>query len=179
MELQVQSSEQCTRFAHGDLDAFEELFYQYQREVYGWVLRVVRDRAAAEDLTIEVFWRIYRARASFNPARSFGAWARRIATNVAVDYLKNTPAEVALLEDCTSAEESDITTRQEVRDVLERIFRQLPIKLQVVARLALIEELPYREISEALGISEGAVKLRIFRATRILRKRLKEAGIEP
>lgn len=179
MELQTQSPDQCERFTQGEIDAFEELFRQHQNEVYRWLLRVVRNRAAAEDLTIEVFWRIYRARARFDPTRSFGAWARRIASNAAMDYLKRTPAEVPLLEDCGSSLEMETAARREMHDVIEQVFRQLPAKLQLTARLALIEELPYREIAEALGISEGAVKLRVFRATRILRKKLKQAGIEP
>jgi DNA-directed RNA polymerase specialized sigma24 family protein len=55
----------------------------------------------------------------------------------------------------------------------------LPAKLQVAATLALIEELPYDEIAGALGTSVGAVKLRVFRAVRILRKRLSQAGVGP
>src|SRR2546428_6331819 len=51
------------RFAQGELEAFETLFRQFQGQVYGWILRIVRDTGAAEDLTVETFWRIYRARA--------------------------------------------------------------------------------------------------------------------
>jgi RNA polymerase sigma-70 factor (ECF subfamily) len=77
-------SEVLRQFCHGDLDAFETLFHQHQTEVYGWIVRIVRDPAIAEDLTIETFWRIYRAHARFDPERCFGAWARRIATNAAL-----------------------------------------------------------------------------------------------
>src|SRR6516164_5996794 len=75
------------RFTRGDVQAFEALFREYQGEVYGWIIRIVHDSGAAEDLTIETFWRIYRARARFDPCRSFGAWARRIATNLALEHL--------------------------------------------------------------------------------------------
>ena len=73
------------RFTRGDIQAFEALFREYQGEVYGWIIRIVHDSGAAEDLTIETFWRIYRARARFDATRSFGAWARRIAINLALD----------------------------------------------------------------------------------------------
>ena len=63
------------RFARGDLDAFEALFHQHQSVVYSWILRIVRNRSAAEDLTVETFWRIYRAYARFDPKRPFEAWA--------------------------------------------------------------------------------------------------------
>ena len=72
------------RFARGDLDAFESLFRQYQSLVFGWVLRIVRNRASAEELTLETFWRMYRARARFDVSRgNCAGWLRRIATNVA------------------------------------------------------------------------------------------------
>jgi len=51
------------RFAHGELEAFETLFRQFQRQVHGWIVRLVRDTAVAEDLTVETFWRAYRAHA--------------------------------------------------------------------------------------------------------------------
>src|SRR5882672_7092714 len=74
-------------FVDGDEAAFEALFREYQREVYGWIVRLVRDPSAAEELTIETFWRIHRSRARFDPSRNFGAWARRVAINVAIDHL--------------------------------------------------------------------------------------------
>src|SRR5215813_10824143 len=77
------------RFSAGDLEAFEALFRRFERDVYQWILRIVRDRAAAEELTVETFWRIYRARSRFDPTRNFGAWCRRIATNLALGHLKS------------------------------------------------------------------------------------------
>src|SRR5205807_7461351 len=76
------------RFAAGDLEAFEALFREHHKEVYAWIVRIVRDHGIAEDLTVETFWRIYRARDRFDPAGNFHAWARRIATNAALDHLR-------------------------------------------------------------------------------------------
>src|SRR6266851_9285919 len=73
MPVLEQPTDVLRQFSHGDLDAFEALFRRHQSEVYGWIVRIVRDPAAAEDLTVETFWRIYRARARFDPTRSFGA----------------------------------------------------------------------------------------------------------
>src|ERR1039457_6662552 len=88
-------------FQQGDADAFEALFRQHQRAVYGWILRIVRNPAAAEDLTVESFWRIHQAHARFEPARGFEGWARRIATHAALDWLRAQRAESALsLEAC-------------------------------------------------------------------------------
>lgn len=167
------------RFARGELDAFEALFRQFQGEVYRWIVRIVRDAGMAEDLTVEAFWRIYRARARFDPSRSFGAWARRVATNVAIDHLKSVRPQVSLSREPSRGPQPDPVEQWEIRGLIQRAFRRLPARLQVAATLALVEERPYEEIAEALGISVAAVKLRVFRATRKLRRELKRSGIEP
>lgn len=167
-----QPPELLQQFAHGDLDAFESLFRQFQGEVFRWIVRLVRDPGIAEDLTIETFWRIHRARARFDPARSFGAWARRIATNVALDYLKRTRPEVTLPDDLPAAAIPDPGIQQDVRKRVRQAFRELPAKLRIAATLALIEQEQYQDIADSLGISLGAVKLRVFRAVRLLRKKL-------
>src|SRR5713226_536421 len=167
------------RFAQGDLEAFEALFRQFQGEVYGWIVRIVRDRGIAEDLTVETFWRIHRAHARFNPEGNFGAWARRIATNAALDHVKNARREVALPEDLSQGAPPDPAVRRDTRERIARAFGQLPARLQVAATLALVEEEPYDEIAAALGISVGAVKSRVFRAVRLLREKLRRLGVEP
>ncbi|MFY9559781.1 MAG: sigma-70 family RNA polymerase sigma factor [Terriglobales bacterium] len=179
MPVLEQPSDVLRQFCHGDLDAFEVLFRRHQSEVYGWIVRIVRDPAAAEDLTVETFWRIYRAHARFDPSRSFGAWSRRIATNAALDHLRSPWPETDLRNDPPSPPLPDPGISEEIRRKTARAFRRLPPKLQVAATLALIEEQPYKEIAEALGISTGAVKLRVFRALRLLRKELQQQGIEP
>jgi RNA polymerase sigma factor (sigma-70 family) len=179
MPVLEQPSDVLRQFCHGDLDAFEALFRSHQSEVYGWIVRAVRDPAAAEDLTVETFWRIHRAHARFDPTRSFGAWARRIATNAALDHLKSARHETDLPDDLPSPPLPDPGISDELRQKMARAFRRLPPELQVAATLALIEEQPYQEIADALGVSTGAVKLRVFRARRFLRKELKRQGIEP
>jgi len=78
-----QSEEQVLlQFRAGSEVAFEALFRRYQREVYGWIVRIVRDRGVAEDLTIETFFRIHCAHARFEPARGFGPWAHRHARRI-------------------------------------------------------------------------------------------------
>src|SRR3989442_3180672 len=99
--------ERLERFAQGDIEAFESLFRQFQAPVYSWILRIVRNSASAEDLTVETFWRIYRSRGRFDPQRSFEAWARRIATNVALDHLRSARPEVELASDLSNGPTPD------------------------------------------------------------------------
>jgi len=167
------------RFARGELEAFEELFRRFQGDVYRWIVRIVRDASAAEELTVETFWRIYRAHARFDPRGNFGGWARRIATNLALDHLRKTRSEVELPENLSDEPLPDPAVQREVRERVARAFRQLPAKLRVVATLALVEERSYEEIAAALGISVGAVKSRVFRAARKLREKLTRMGVEP
>lgn len=171
--------ELLAQFARGNLEAFEALFHQFQQEVYAWIIRIVRDRGVAEDLTVETFWRIYKAHARFDPNRSFHPWAQRIATNVALDYLKHVRPEVELVESMAREEPPDPALRRDVQERIARAFKRLPARLRVAATLALVEERPYAEIAEALGISVGGVKSRIFRAVRRLREELKAQGVEP
>jgi len=158
------------RFAAGDVEAFETLFRQYQGEVYGWIVRIVRNPAAAEDLTVETFWRVYRAHARFRPDGSFGAWARRIATNAAYDHLRRSRHELQLRDDYADSEHPDPAVRREAGQRIARAFGELPVRLRAAATLALIEEEPYERIAEGLGISVGGVKSRVWRAVRLLRK---------
>jgi RNA polymerase sigma-70 factor (ECF subfamily) len=166
------------RFAAGDLEAFEVLFRQHQSQVYAWIVRIVRDSGIAEDLTVETFWRIYRSRARFDPAGSFGAWAYRIATNAALDHLRKTRRETELPADLAAKSEPDRAVQHETRDRIRKAFAQLPPKYRLVATLALIEDEPYEKIAAAAGISASLVKVQVFRAVRMLRKQLASLGIK-
>lgn len=171
------------RFAAGEVDAFETVFRQYQSEVYRWIVRLVRNPGVAEELTVETFWRIYRNRNRFDPRRSFGPWARRIATRVSIDYLRSpdhresTPELLQPAPERSTAQDTVLQT--EVRDQIASAFFSLPAKLRVAASLALIEERPYQEIGDALDISLSAVKMRVGRAVALLRKSLEKMGIKP
>lgn len=166
-------------FRQGDPDAFEAIFRFHQRAVYSWILRLVRNPAEAEDLTVETFWRIYCARARFDPARGFEPWARRIATHAALDWLRAQRTEAELPADCAAPLAADPGVRAEIRQRIAQAFARLPARLRIAAILAVVEEQPHKEIAEALGISVAAVKVRVFRALRLLRKDLEHQGITP
>ncbi len=173
----------CDLFRQGDVDAFELLFRHHQRAVFGWTLRIVRNPTVAEELVVETFWRIYRARARFDAAREFAPWARRIATRVALDWLRAQRPETELndevLTSLPTGTEANPAVAAEIRQKTAQAFARLPRKLRAAAVLAVIEEQSHKEVAEALGISVTAVKLRVFRALRLLRKDLERQGITP
>jgi RNA polymerase sigma-70 factor (ECF subfamily) len=163
------------------VDAFEALFRNHQRAVYGWVLRIVRDPGAAEDVTVEAFWRMHQAHARFDSSRGFEPWARRIATHAAVDWLRRQKPESGMAsemwESVAAPDAGDAAVAAEIRRKTALAFSRLPAKLRVAAVLAVVEERPHKEVAEAIGITVAAVKLRVFRAIRLLRKDLHEQGI--
>jgi RNA polymerase sigma-70 factor (ECF subfamily) len=180
------ASDVLNQFKLGDTDAFESLFRQHQRTVYGWTLRITRDPAAAEELTVESFWRMYRAHARFDPAQEFEGWARRIATRAALDWLRakrarRTENELSteVCAEVAAPAEADAAVTAEIRRNTALAFERLPPKLRMAATLAVIEEQPQKDVAAALGISVTAVKVRVFRALRLLRKDLQRQGITP
>jgi RNA polymerase sigma-70 factor (ECF subfamily) len=183
VEDERESQKNLFAFRHGDPEnfeaAFETLFRQHQHAVYGWILRIVRNPATAEDLTVETFWRIHRAHARFEPSRGFEGWARRIATHAALDWLRTRRTECELPVDLPAPAIADPAITEEIRRKTALAFERLPPKLRIAAVLAVVEELPQKEVAEALGISVAAVKLRVFRALRLLRKGLERQGIRP
>ena len=185
--MEIGASDVLSLFRAGSLEtsetAFETLFRLHQRSVYGWILRIVRDPAAAEDLTVETFWRIHQARARFDPELGFEGWARRIATRAALDWLRARRPQRELSPETWSELAApamgDPAINAEIRARTAQAFGRLPPKLRVAATLAVVEELPQKEVAAALGISVTAVKLRVFRALRLLRTDLKKQGITP
>jgi RNA polymerase sigma factor (sigma-70 family) len=181
--MRNEATDVLSLFQQGDLDAFESLFRTHQHLVYAWVLRIVRNRETAEELTVETFWRIYRAHARFEPGRGFEGWARRIATRAALDWLRSTRTQNALSAelrtDPAARASVDPVFAAEIRQKTSSAFARLPPKLRIAVVLAVVEGQRHKEIAEALGISIAAVKLRVFRALRLLRKDLEEQGIRP
>jgi RNA polymerase sigma-70 factor, ECF subfamily len=164
------------RFVRGDEDAFEAVFRLFERDVYRWVLRIVRDPVAAEDAVVDAFWRAYRARAHFDASRSFGAWMRRIATNAALDQLRAIRRHAVLPWRAWPTRPA-APASEGLRESVQIALARLPAKLRVVAVLVLLEERPHAEIAEALDIPIGTVKSRLFRATRALRVELDRLGV--
>jgi RNA polymerase sigma-70 factor (ECF subfamily) len=170
-------AELLRQFVDGDREAFEALYRRHHRDVHRWILRILRDPAAADDALVDAFWRAYRSRARFDTGRPFGAWMRRIATNAALDQLRHMlPRPVAeQWSEPAAPPQPDADLRRHIIGAL----RSLSPRLRVVAVLALVEERPLAEIADALDVPIGTVKSRVFRATRALRAALTRLGIEP
>jgi len=173
------------RVREGDAQSFEELLRRYRVPLVSYFYRMLRDRALAEDLAQEVFLRVYKARERYQPDARFTTWLYRIATNLALNALRDRKPEVLLGEEENSDEERPIerfvdpkpsVEQQLVENDRERLVRQAVEALPPNQRAAVIlhkyQEVDYRQIAGILKVSESAVKSLLFRAYEALRVRL-------
>jgi RNA polymerase sigma-70 factor, ECF subfamily len=170
----------------GDEASFGLLLHRFRVPVWQFLFRMVRDQAVAEELAQEVFLRVYRARANYEPTASFSTWLYRIATHLALNYLRDSrhdrnqirtdeesdglPLQIRARE--PSAEETLLS--RERAAVIQNALDVLPEKQRLAVLLHKYQELDYRQIAELLGVSESAVKSLLFRAYESLRTRLAE-----
>jgi RNA polymerase sigma-70 factor (ECF subfamily) len=171
-------AELVARAQGGNLFAFEELVRRHQRRVYAVALRIVRRHDLADDVVQEAFVRAHQNLARFDGARPFGPWICRIAANQAVNRLRSPVAREQPLPEGhaeTPAASPDPLTgvlEDEARRVLDAALGELPAEQRAVFVLRTVEELSYKEIAETLGIPEGSVMSRLFRARERLRAAL-------
>ena len=171
----------------GDDSSFDPLLQKYRSPLVNFLYRMVRDQATAEDLAEEVFLRVYRARKQYIPSAKFTTWLFRIATNVALNSVRDTRYQKlsVSLDAPTDAEESmslelparemRIDQKMIERDRTELIRRavwSLPEKQRVAVLLHKYEEMDYAEIAKILECSESALKSLLFRAYETLRVEL-------
>jgi len=187
---QVIDAEVMVRVKAGDQSAFDYLVQKYRRPLVGFMYRMARNAAAAEDLAQEVFLRVYRARETYEPSAKFATWLYRIATNLAVNHARDTRHERAEVTVSLDEPDEETGTTFELPDggltaeqALVRRERLLAIRGKVEAlperqRLAVImhkyQQMGYKQIAEVLKLSESATKSLLFRAYETLREQLKE-----
>jgi RNA polymerase sigma-70 factor (ECF subfamily) len=177
------------RVKDGDEDSFRVLLEKYRNPVIHFAYRMVQDRAVAEELSQEVFLRVYRSRGTYEPTAKFTTWLFRIATHLALNWLRDGRGERGhqRLDGPRDSEKDELSVRevsdrkpsveqrlvyetrlQEVRDAIAL----LPGKQRAAVLMHKYEEMEYSQIANVLECSESAVKSLLFRAYESLRSRL-------
>ena len=171
----------------GDEASFDFLLRKYRSPLVNFLFRMVRDQATAEDLAQEVFLRVYRARHKYNPSAKFTTWLFRIATNLALNSIRDRRYQKLEFSIDAPAGEEDSTPRElparEMRidehmierdraQFIQRAIASLPEKQRVAVLLHKYEEMDYGEIAGILECSESALKSSLFRAYETLRVQL-------
>jgi RNA polymerase sigma-70 factor (ECF subfamily) len=174
------------RCLSGEQGAWDDLIKTYTKRVYAICYRFTNSSSEAEDLTQEVFLRIFRTLASFRSGEgSFTVWLTRLTRNLLVDHYRRTKHERAtdaledklgILEEKTAqhARTDGLLANREAGELLQAALQKLSPELREAVILRDLQELEYREIALALNIPEGTVKSRLNRGraelARVLRR---------
>lgn len=171
----------------GDDASFDFLLQKYRSPLVNFLNRMVRDSATAEDLAQEVFLRVYRARRQYTPSAKFTTWLFRIATNLALNAVRdNRHLRMAVSLDAPAGDEDSAPMElpgPEMRidehmierdrtEFIRRAIASLPEKQRAAVLLHKYEEMDYGEIARILDCSESALKSLLFRAYETLRVQL-------
>jgi RNA polymerase sigma-70 factor (ECF subfamily) len=185
------------RAGQGETPAAEELVHRYYPKVYRLVHRMSDgDTDAAEEMAQEIFLKIFSQIQSFRGESSFSTWVYRIAVNACLDNRKrrrrwsnllilwpfgrsgnrsaDADKEVEPWDDRTAADAEALLRGRQFEGAVRSAMASLPDKQRLICHLKLFEELRISEIAAITGLAEGTVKSHLFRATRSLRKRLKD-----
>jgi RNA polymerase sigma-70 factor (ECF subfamily) len=158
----------------GHLSELSALFDRYQVPLYNFFLRLTLDKAASEDLTQNLFYRVIRYRQSYEPSQgTFRSWVYRMARNIHFDFCKQEQKAPGRLTDPEDAEdrltEGMTGYSEDQYQRLEAAMAKLPAEQREILVLSRYQGLKYEEISRIKDISVAAIKVQVYRAIRQLR----------
>ncbi len=173
------------RARRGDRGAFEALVKKFQDRVYRTAYHMTGNHGDADDVAQDSFLRAYRGLAGFDDRAEFGTWLHRIVINSALNHLRarrrrgrSEPAEVA---EALPAPDVDPGERAEAREEADEVLaalEELSPSLRETLVLATLEDMPYKDIAQTLGVPEGTVAWRVNQARKTLRKRLAARALD-
>ena len=165
-------------YLQGDLGAFDALYRQISPKLFGYLLRLTRQREKAEDLVQITFSKVHRARSSYLPGAPLLPWIFAIARRSFFDEcrrIKVRPEDLS--RDGTMPEgQTSVDDHDDMAEALENAMAKIPPQYAEAIQLTKITGLSIAEASEVLGSTKTAVKLRVHRGYQLLRKELKEYG---
>jgi RNA polymerase sigma-70 factor (ECF subfamily) len=178
-------AELMLRVKDGDEASFELLLDKYRHSVVSYLYRMVQNQGVAEELAQEVFFRVYRSRASYEPTAKFTTWLFRIATHLALNSIRdrrNERGQESLDEAGDDLRAIQIADRRKNREQemlvearlaeVRQAVTTLPEKQRAAVLMHKYQEMDYIQIAAVLGCSTSAVKSLLFRAYETLRARL-------
>ncbi len=165
----------------GDERAFTIIVRTYEQPVFNYIVRLTGDRALAEDLTQEVFLRVYQGLPSFSLRSRFTTWLFQVTKNRVLDELRaleRRPRALVALEDVPPLEVVDAPVeRAETIGAVWRAVEALNPDLKMALLLRDVVGLSYTEIAESLEVTLATVKWRIYKAREEVQRALQREGI--
>ncbi len=163
-------------YRRGSAEAFHLLYTFYSPKIYRFCLRMLADKARAEDAFQEVFIKVFENRKNIR-TNNFGAWIFKVARHICINHLRSQKPQNDY--DSNSLALSYVYQDDfEMRDWVKRAIAHLPISLREALILREYEEYSYDEIAEILGISVSLAKVRVHRARLLLKKLLEPIAKE-
>lgn len=184
-ELEQEAIRACQS---GDMAAFEILYNKYHRGLYAYLLSMLRSPHVAEDLTQDIFIKLFRQIDSYRFQSPFSHWLFRMARNLAIDHTRREKVRFSTSLDADGGDDNlplrerlagkaETPAAQALQAEKSKVVRQAVEALSEDFREVVVlrewDELSYEEIGERLGLSVGTVKSRLFRARGLLAKKLK------
>ena len=179
MPLTLSDEELMSQVRGGAGEMLGTLFDRYHAKLFSYFVRLTGDRALAEDLVQDVFYRILKRRHTYRPGSPFRPWMYQIARNARNDNFRRR-TEVELDEQMAEPvmPKDDLADREQNR-LLHRALMKLPEDKREVLLLSRFQDMKYSEIAELLGCEVGTIKTRVFRAMQELRQLLAELEARP
>ncbi|HEC78522.1 MAG TPA: RNA polymerase sigma factor [candidate division WOR-3 bacterium] len=162
------------RFQQGDESAFVRLIERYQQKIFNFFIKNLSDYDLSEDLTQDVFLRVYKYGKSFNPRQKFRPWLYKIARNLLIKAIKSYHSDRRLKEELLYEHQLYFNPDYEVVEAVRNALNQLPEVQKEVVILKQYQGLTFAEIAVVLNCPESTVKSRMYQALRKLKKILKE-----
>lgn len=175
----MEIDEVITRVKNGESNYFAYIVNHYEQKVFATVIRIVNNRATAEDIVQDIFIKVFYSIHKFRKTGSFNAWLYRIVVNNCFDYLrKHKDQEPPIDSDVSDSRNPEkILLLHERNEQLEQLLQQLDETEYMVLLLKYVNGLSYDEISEVLQISLNDVRNKLHRSKRKLRSiSMKEGG---
>jgi RNA polymerase sigma factor (sigma-70 family) len=153
----------------GDTQRLAILFERYHARLFDFFSRLNGNPAASEDLVQEVFFRVLKYRNTFQEGSRFRTWMYQIARNVRFQHHRQNPLVESVQDNRVLFPPDSLQNDEEAR-LLQCALQELPEETRELLILAWLQEMPYAEIADLLGVEVGAVKVRVHRGLKRLRE---------
>ena len=169
--------------AKNDQNAYSEIMKSYKNSIYFTILKMIKNRDDAEDLTIEAFSKAFKNLHKFKKEFTFSTWLFRIATNNTIDFIRKkklatTSIHTSLKDEAgqnieldikdSNLNPNEITVKNEKKIIVRQLVNKLPEKYQNLVKLRYFKELSYKEIAHKTNSPLGTIKAQLFRARDLL-----------
>ena len=166
-----------------DQNAYSEIMKSYKNSIYFTILKMIKNRDDAEDLTIEAFSKAFKNLHKFKKEFTFSTWLFRIATNNTIDFIRKkklatTSIHTSLKDEAgqnieldikdSNLNPNEIAVKNEKKIIVRQLVNKLPEKYQNLVKLRYFEELSYKEIAHKTNSPLGTIKAQLFRARDLL-----------